>query len=87
MVPNLPEWKRIHRVFQRGLTLVEYADLVVIGFATTNAMVPVRAGAGVVRIGYSERSACRSMSLLSFTNRNPTMTVISATTTGYHRPK
>ena len=39
MVPNLPEWKRIHRVFQRGLTLVEYAGLVVIGFATTYAMV------------------------------------------------
>ena len=38
MVPNLPEWKRIHRVFQRGLTLVEYAGLVVIGFATTYAM-------------------------------------------------
>jgi hypothetical protein len=39
MVPNLPEWKRIHGVFQRGLTLVEYAGLVVIGFATTYAMV------------------------------------------------
>ena len=38
MVPNLPEWKHIHRVFQRGLTLVEYAGLVVIGFATTYAM-------------------------------------------------
>jgi len=38
MVPNLPEWKRIHGVFQRGLTLVEYAGLVVIGFATTYAM-------------------------------------------------
>jgi phosphate starvation-inducible membrane PsiE len=39
MVPNLPEWKRIHSVFQRGLTLVEYAGPVVIGFATTYAMV------------------------------------------------
>jgi protein PsiE len=38
MVPNLPEWKRIHRMFQRGLTLVEYIGLVVIGFATTYAM-------------------------------------------------
>jgi protein PsiE len=38
MVPNLPEWKRIHGIFQRGLTLVEYAGLVVIGFATTYAM-------------------------------------------------
>jgi len=38
MVPNLPEWKRIHRMFQRGLTLVEYVGLVVIGFATTYAM-------------------------------------------------
>ena len=39
MVPNLPEWKRIHRVFQRGLTFVEYAGLLVVGFATTFAMV------------------------------------------------
>ena len=38
MVPNLPEWKRIHRVFQRGLTLVEYAGLLVVVFATTYAM-------------------------------------------------
>ena len=38
MVPNLPEWKRIHGIFQRGLTFVEYAGLVVIGFATTYAM-------------------------------------------------
>jgi protein PsiE len=38
MVPNLPEWKRVHRVFQRSLTLVEYAGLIVIGFATTYAM-------------------------------------------------
>ena len=38
MVPNLPEWKRIHRLFQRGLTLVEYVGLVVVGFATTFAM-------------------------------------------------
>jgi protein PsiE len=39
MIPNLPEWKRIHRVFRRGLSLVEYAGLLVIGFATTFAMV------------------------------------------------
>ena len=39
MIPNGPEWKRIHRVFQRGLTLVEYIGLLVVGFATTFAMV------------------------------------------------
>ena len=39
MVPNTAELKRIHRIFQRGLTLVEYAGLLVIGFATTYAMV------------------------------------------------
>lgn len=38
MIPNGPEWKRIHRVFQRGVTLVEYVGLLVIGFATTYAM-------------------------------------------------
>ncbi len=38
MVPNLPELKRIHRVFQHGLTLVEYVGLLVVGFATTFAM-------------------------------------------------
>jgi protein PsiE len=38
MIPNVPEWKRIHRMFQRGLTLVEYIGLLVIGFATTFAM-------------------------------------------------
>ena len=38
MVPNLPELKRVHRMFQRGLTLVEYLGLVVVGFATTFAM-------------------------------------------------
>ena len=35
MIPNGPEWKRIHRLFQRGVTLVEYVGLLVIGFATT----------------------------------------------------
>ena len=39
MVPNTAELKRIHRIFQRGLTLVEYTGLLVIGFATTYAMV------------------------------------------------
>jgi protein PsiE len=38
VVPNKPEWKRIHRLFQRGLTLVEYIGLLVVGFATTFAM-------------------------------------------------
>jgi protein PsiE len=38
MIPNGPEWKRIHRLFQRGVTLVEYVGLLVIGFATTFAM-------------------------------------------------
>jgi len=38
MIPNVPEWKRIHRLFQRGVTLVEYVGLLVIGFATTFAM-------------------------------------------------
>jgi len=39
MIPNRPEWQRIHGVFQIGLTLVEYAGLLVVGFATTFAMV------------------------------------------------
>lgn len=38
MIPKSPEWKRIHALFQRGLTLVEYTGLLVIGFATTFAM-------------------------------------------------
>jgi protein PsiE len=38
MVPHHPDLKRIHGVFQRGLTLVEYVGLLVIGFATTYAM-------------------------------------------------
>ena len=38
MIPNGPEWKRVHRLFQRGLTLVEYIGLLVVGFATTFAM-------------------------------------------------
>ena len=38
MIPMSPEWRRIHRIFQRGLTFVEYAGLLVIGFATTFAM-------------------------------------------------
>ena len=38
MLPNRPEFKRIHRVFQRGLDLVEYAGLLTIAFATTYAM-------------------------------------------------
>ncbi len=39
MIPNRPEWQRLHGLFQRGLTLVEYAGLLVVGFATTFAMV------------------------------------------------
>jgi len=38
MVPHHPELKRIHRLFQRGLTFVEYVGLLAIGFATTFAM-------------------------------------------------
>lgn len=39
MIPNRPEWRRIHGLFQRGLTFVEYVGLLVVGFATTFAMV------------------------------------------------
>ena len=39
MIPNQRELKRIHRVFQSGLTAVEYLGLLAIAFATTYAMV------------------------------------------------
>jgi protein PsiE len=39
VVPDIRRLKRIHGVFQRGLTLVEYAGLLIIAFATTYAMV------------------------------------------------
>jgi hypothetical protein len=39
MIPNQRELKRIHRVFQGGLALVECAGLLAIAFATTHAMV------------------------------------------------
>ena len=39
MLPNSRDLKRIHHVFRQGLTLVEYAGLLVIAFATTYAMV------------------------------------------------
>jgi len=38
MVPKQRELQTIHRIFQRGLTLVEYAGLLAIAFATTYAM-------------------------------------------------
>jgi len=38
MIPHHPDLKRIHSVFQRGLTFVEYVGLLAIGFATTFAM-------------------------------------------------
>jgi protein PsiE len=38
VIPNRPEWQRLHGLFQRGLTVVEYAGLLVVGFATTFAM-------------------------------------------------
>ena len=38
MIPDRPEWRRLHGIFQRGLTLVEYVGLLVVGFATTFAM-------------------------------------------------
>ncbi len=39
MLPKNPELKRVHALFRRGLTLVEYTGLLTIGFATTFAMV------------------------------------------------
>jgi len=44
MIPNRPPWKRAHVVLVGGLTLVEYIGLVVIGFATTFAMIEEVAG-------------------------------------------
>jgi protein PsiE len=38
MIPQSPEWRRLHALFQRGLTFVEYVGLLVVGFATTFAM-------------------------------------------------
>ena len=39
MRTNIPAFRRLHQVFVSGLDLVEYAGLLVIGFATTVAMV------------------------------------------------
>jgi protein PsiE len=39
MVPQQGKLSRVHGVFRRGLTLVEYAGLLAIAFATTFAMV------------------------------------------------
>ncbi|HYR01146.1 MAG TPA: phosphate-starvation-inducible PsiE family protein [Casimicrobiaceae bacterium] len=39
MIPNRPEWQRLLGLFHAGLAFVEYAGLLVIGFATTFAMV------------------------------------------------
>ena len=39
MIPNRPEWQRLLGLFQQGLAFVEYAGLLVVGFATTFAMV------------------------------------------------
>ena len=38
MIPNRPEWQRLLGLFHAGLAFVEYAGLLVIGFATTFAM-------------------------------------------------
>ena len=39
MRTNIPAFRRLHQVFVGGLDFVEYAGLLVIGFATTVAMV------------------------------------------------
>jgi protein PsiE len=39
MLPNNPELRRLHGLFRLGLTLVEYAGLLTVAFATTFAMV------------------------------------------------
>jgi protein PsiE len=44
MIPNRPQWRRAHNVLLRGLSLVEYVGLIVIGFATTFAMIEETAG-------------------------------------------
>ena len=44
MIPNRPPWRSAHVLLVGGLTLVEYVGLVVIGFATTFAMIEEVAG-------------------------------------------
>jgi protein PsiE len=44
MIPNLPQWRRAHGLLLGGLTLVEYVGLIVVGFATTFAMIEETAG-------------------------------------------
>ena len=39
MIPNRPPWRSAHVFLVGGLTLVEYIGLIVIGFATTFAIV------------------------------------------------
>ena len=44
MIPNRPQWRRANGLLLGGLTLVEYVGLIVIGFATTFAMIEETAG-------------------------------------------
>ena len=44
MIPNRPPWRSAHVFLVGGLTLVEYIGLIVIGFATTFAMIEEVAG-------------------------------------------
>ena len=44
MIPNLPQWRRAHGLLVGGLALVEYVGLIVVGFATTFAMIEETAG-------------------------------------------
>ena len=53
MQTNIPELRRIHAFFRRGLNLVEYLGLLAIAFATTFALyeeVMVMVGAGRVTL-------------------------------------
>jgi protein PsiE len=51
MIPDRPEWQRLLGLFQRGLAVVEYAGLLVVGFATTFAMFEeVAAMVGAARV-------------------------------------
>ena len=44
MIPTRPPWRSAHVFLVGGLTLVEYIGLIVIGFATTFAMIEEVAG-------------------------------------------
>jgi protein PsiE len=53
MQTNIPELRKIHNFFRRGLNLVEYAGLLAIAFATTFALfeeIMVMIGAGKVTL-------------------------------------